>query len=235
MSLPTHNYQQFSEQYSQLQIEKTYFLAFRAVAELLAGYEHQGKRVLDFGCGTGRSTRFLQNLGLAPVGVDINSSMLRQAQQFGGDYYLLESENLPFPRQSFEIIFQSFVLLEYASTADMEATFQEFHRVLTDNGIIVIVTGSEEYYRHDWLSFEMGKSAHSSLQSGCKVPVSIRDTEIVLFDYYWTDQDYRQVFQNSGFTVVKAQYPLAQGNEPFAWISECEFPCWTIYMLKKQS
>ncbi len=56
----------------------------------------------------------------------------------------------------------------------------------------------------------------------------------MLFDYFWTDADYQQVFQKSGFDVVEMVKPLAQGNEPFEWVNECEFPCWTIYVLKKQ-
>ncbi len=232
--LQTHDYQQFSGQYAELKLEGSYFLAFNAVAEWCQRHPSRGK-LLDFGCGTGRSTRFLRNLGFDPVGVDINPSMLAKARQAAeGEYYLLDSEQLPFPNHRFDAIFQSFVLLEYSSIPQMINTFEEFHRVLTDEGIVIVVTGSEEYYRHNWSSFEIGPVDDTCLASGCKVRVGIRDTNIVLFDYYWTDNDYRQVFQQSGFEVIEAMQPLAQGHEPFAWVNECEFPCWTIYVLKKQ-
>ncbi len=37
-----------------------------------------GTRALDFGCGAGRSTRFLRGLGFQTVGVDIAAPMLEQ-------------------------------------------------------------------------------------------------------------------------------------------------------------
>lgn len=237
----THDYQQFSVQYSNLQIENSYFLAFRAAAELLEKYQNIGNRLLDFGCGAGRSTRFLRSLGFETVGVDISQAMLQQAQQIDqGEYYWLSSKELPFSAQSFDVIFQSFVLLEYSSTDRMIDTFVEFNRVLDDNGIVVIVTGSEDYYRHNWASFEVGDADEAdsnesqNLKSGCTVKISIRGTDIVLLDYFWTDEDYRQTFQKSGFNVVEMIQPLAQGDEPFDWVNERELPCWAIYVLKKQ-
>lgn len=236
-----HNYQQFSPQYSKLKIEDSYFLAFRSAANLLKKNQVSGKRALDFGCGTGRSTRFLKSLGCKAVGADSSQAMLSQARQYDqGEYYWLSSDSLPFSPQSFDVIFQSFVLLEYSSISQMSETFKELNRVLDDDGIVVVVTGSEAYYCHDWLSFkigdddEIGSLSASSLTSGCQVKVAIRGTDIVLFDYFWTDADYRQAFQGSGFDVIEMVQPLAQGDEPFNWVNECQFPCWTIYLLKKQ-
>jgi hypothetical protein len=48
-----------SDAYSTPQFANTYFLAYRDLLAIIA--EHvTGKRALDFGCGTGRSTRFLE-------------------------------------------------------------------------------------------------------------------------------------------------------------------------------
>jgi SAM-dependent methyltransferase len=49
--------------YATLQFPGTYYLAFRDLPALIRRYNH-GRRALDFGCGTGRSTRFLRNFGL---------------------------------------------------------------------------------------------------------------------------------------------------------------------------
>ena len=61
--------------YATLQFSATYYLAFRDLPALIRPYNH-GRRALDFGCGTGRSTRFLRNLGLEVIGVDIAQAML---------------------------------------------------------------------------------------------------------------------------------------------------------------
>lgn len=57
-----------------------YHLAFRDLPALLQEHAH-GRRALDFGCGTGRSTRFLQHLGYDTLGVDIAPEMLAIARQ----------------------------------------------------------------------------------------------------------------------------------------------------------
>jgi SAM-dependent methyltransferase len=71
--------EQRARAYSTLQFPGTYYLAFRDLPVLIRRHSH-GSRALDFGCGTGRSTRFLKNLGLNVVGADISQAMLDQAR-----------------------------------------------------------------------------------------------------------------------------------------------------------
>jgi SAM-dependent methyltransferase len=53
--------------YATLEFANTYYLAYRDLPAILT--EHvTGMRALDFGCGTGRSTRFLRKLGLHVTG-----------------------------------------------------------------------------------------------------------------------------------------------------------------------
>jgi SAM-dependent methyltransferase len=52
--------------YSQLEFPGTYYLAFRDIPEILTSYI-DGTTALDFGCGTGRSTRFLTDHGFDVV------------------------------------------------------------------------------------------------------------------------------------------------------------------------
>ena len=56
----------------------TNLLAYRDIPSILEKYV-RGKRAIDYGCGTGRSTRFLEELGYEVVGVDISQEMLKQA------------------------------------------------------------------------------------------------------------------------------------------------------------
>ena len=65
--------------YATLQFPGTYYLAFRDLPALIRRHNH-GSRALDFGCGTGRSTRFLGNLGLNVIGADISQAMLDQVR-----------------------------------------------------------------------------------------------------------------------------------------------------------
>jgi ubiquinone/menaquinone biosynthesis C-methylase UbiE len=96
--------------YATLEFPGTYYLGFRDLPALIRRYNH-GRRALDFGCGTGRSTRFLGNLGLEVIGVDISQAMLDQARALdpSGDYYLVRGSILgEFVPDSFDVILAAF-------------------------------------------------------------------------------------------------------------------------------
>ena len=80
--------------YAQLEFAGTYCLAFRDLPGLFEAHV-QGTRALDFGCGAGRSTRFLKRLGFQTVGVDISPAMLELARSVDpdGDYRLITDDN----------------------------------------------------------------------------------------------------------------------------------------------
>src|ERR1035438_923784 len=75
---------------SKLEFANTYHLAFRDLPEIFRAHV-KGTAALDFGCGTGRSTRFLRELGFDPVGVDISEEMIFRARERDpqGDYRLI--------------------------------------------------------------------------------------------------------------------------------------------------
>ncbi len=53
-----------ADAYSKLEFANTYHLAFRDLPEIFRAHV-KGTAALDFGCGTGRSARFLRGLGFA--------------------------------------------------------------------------------------------------------------------------------------------------------------------------
>jgi len=84
-----------AEAYSKLEFANTYYLAYRDLPEIAAKYA-LGCAALDFGCGTGRSSRFLTRLGFEVTGIDISEEMLRKARHPdpGGDYRLVVDGDL---------------------------------------------------------------------------------------------------------------------------------------------
>ena len=82
-----------AEAYATLEFKNTYHLAYRDIPAILR--EHvRGRKSLDFGCGTGRSTRFLRQLGFEVTGVDIAEDMIRKARELdpSGTYRLIRSD-----------------------------------------------------------------------------------------------------------------------------------------------
>ncbi len=74
----------------------------------------QVENVLDVGTGTGLFAQAFVERGLKVSGVDVNPDMLAVARQFvpDGDFHVGTVEKLPFPDDSFDLVFLGLVLHE---------------------------------------------------------------------------------------------------------------------------
>ena len=107
----THDYEKHAGEYAELGMEGTQYLAFRDISMLIREYAGPIASALDYGCGAGRSTRFLKHLGFNVVGVDVSGEMLEQARSKDmlGEYHHIPSGHLPFEDSAFDLVFSSFV------------------------------------------------------------------------------------------------------------------------------
>jgi ubiquinone/menaquinone biosynthesis C-methylase UbiE len=236
MSRTSHDYVRFAGAYSKLGIENTYYLAFRDLPALIGKY-CQGNEALDHGCGAGRSSRFLKELGLSVTGVDISQDMIQEARERdpSGTYQLLQGMDLPFKDSSFDLVFQSCVAIEIPSRSAMDKTFSEISRVLKDTGIAVVVTGNAEQCIGEWSSFIFTVPKDSFLQSGGQVELLIRGTEITLYDYVWFHSDFEDTFKQAGLIIEERHQPMITGSERYQWYQELSKPFWDIYVLRKNT
>lgn len=234
--MKSHDYEKYAVEYSELVIEEgTYYLAFRDIPELLQKYIN-GKKALDFGCGSGRSTRFLKSLGFDTVGVDISHDMLERARlkDKSGEYHHLQRGQIPFEGLSFDLIFSSFVFMEVSSLDEIEKILSEMKRVLKRDGSITIVTSPSECYQANLVSFSYDFPENKRIiQSGETVKLLIQGTNIFLYDYYWTEQDYERAFNNVGLRFAEILKPLGRDNDPIVWLDEKKLSPWLIYMLDR--
>jgi SAM-dependent methyltransferase len=94
-------------------------------------------RVIDIGCGEGRTTRVLQARGHHVVGVDSSPTLLGYARQAdsAGTYLLADAAALPFAAASFDMAVAYNSLMD---VADMPGTVHEAARVLVGGGCLCI-------------------------------------------------------------------------------------------------
>lgn len=229
-----NNYKKFAKGYANLEITDSFYLAYRDIPKLIKKYV-KGKKALDYGCGGGRSTRFLKKLGFEAVGVDVSKEMIQESQKRDnkGNYKKIKSGELPFQENTFDLIFSSIVFLEISTKKEMIKILKEMRRVLKKDGTIIIITGTTEGYTDDWASFLCNFPENKNLKSGDKAKVIIRNTDIELYDYVWFDKDYKEAFEKSNLSVLKEIKPLPEGNEPYTWYAETKKPLWIIYVVKK--
>lgn len=121
-------------------------LEMPSTLELLGNIK--GKKVLDYGCGSGIYTKILINKGAKVKGFDISEEMLKIARKNNPDTELKQGSgyNIPF-KEKFDIIVAPLVV-HYMK--DWNKMFKEMGRVLNKKGIIIFSTGNPVY--------EVGKS-----------------------------------------------------------------------------
>ena len=135
-----------AEAYANLEFPGTYYLAYRDLPAIIL--EHvKGGTALDFGCGAGRSTRFLRKIGFEAIGVDIAEDMVRKAQELdpGGDYRLLEEGNLSrFADATFDLVLSAFTFDNVPTMERKVEAFADLARVLRSDGRIINLVSAPE-------------------------------------------------------------------------------------------
>ena len=222
--------------YATLEFANTYYLAYRDLPRILAQHV-TGTRALDFGCGTGRSTRLLQRLGFAVTGIDISQDMLRiaRATDPSGDYRVVPQDNLSeFSEGTFDLVLSAFTFDNIPGEAKTRI-FRDLAKLLKPNGTLVSIVSAPEIYSHEWASFTTKDFPESALaRSGGVVRIIVTDHEDrrPVEDILWTEESYRGVYREAGLAVAQMLKPLAKGDEPFSWVNETKIAPWVIYVLK---
>jgi len=223
--------------YSKMEFYGTYYLAFRDLPDLFSKYAEGGKAI-DFGCGAGRSTRFLKSLGFKTLGVDISLEMIDLAKEKDpeGNYLIIEDGVLNgLANKSFDLVFSAFTFDNVPAMAKKIGLFSEFHRVLKPGGCVVNLVSSPELYVNDWVSFKTTCFPENiTAKSGDIVRTIILDTDDhrPVDDELCTDVDYKEIYAKTGFDILDVHKPLALHSEPYPWVNETRIAPWTIYVLR---
>jgi SAM-dependent methyltransferase len=226
--------------YATLEFPGTYYLAFRDLPALIRRYSH-GSRALDFGCGTGRSTRFIRNLGLEVIGVDISQAMLDQARALepSGKYYLIrDSIAGKFGSGSFDVILAAFTFDNIPTDGAKADALSGLRTVLAADGSLFLVVSSPAIYVNEWASFstqDFPENRHARDGDWVRIVMLDVPDRRPVEDVICTDDHYQRLFASAALRVLDVQSPLATGKEPTRWVSERTTAPWTIYVLGHDS
>lgn len=229
-----------AEAYAKLEFPGTYYLAYRDLPGIIALHV-KGSRALDFGCGTGRSTRFLQSLGFRTIGVDVSEEMMKLAREKDpeGEYIRIEDGNLSqLEPDVFDLVLSAFTFDNIPGMERKVKRFGELGRLLKSDGKIINLVSSPDIYVNEWASFSTRLWPENRLaRCGDKVRIIITDTEDPrpVEDVLWPDEDYRRVYTGAGLELMETHKPLARPEEPYPWVNETRIAPWVIYLLKRSA
>lgn len=113
-------------------------------------FTDSGGRVLDLGCGAGRTTSIFDGMGYETVGVDLTRPFVEEAQSVvpDADFCVGDARSLPFRDEAFQ-----YVLFSYNGIDDIAPeekryeVLREVHRVLNPGGIFVFSS------RNQWSTY----------------------------------------------------------------------------------
>ncbi len=229
-----------AEAYSKLEFANTYHLAFRDLPEIF-GARVKGTAALDFGCGAGRSTRFLASLGFAAVGVDISPDMLARARQIdpGGDYRVIPGDDMStLPREGFSLILSAFTFDNIPGMETKVRLFGGLRELLKPEGILVSIVSTPEIYVNEWASFttrDFPENRNAGPGDEVKIITTDFEDRSPAVDILWPHESYLDVYRRANLEMIEVRRPLAKGDEPYRWVSETRIAPWAIYVLRRSS
>jgi SAM-dependent methyltransferase len=227
----------YAKAYAKLEFPATYYLAFRDLPEIISRHV-SGKKALDFGCGSGRSTRFLKDLGFDVIGIDISSEMLENAREKDpeGDYRLVYGTDFSgLVSNSFDLILSAFPFDNIKNLETKIEILKGLGPLLNEKGRIVNLVSAPEIYVNEWASFSTKDfPENKSAKSGDEVRIINRAIEDAtpVRDIFMTDEAYRDVYHSAGLEVIQVHHPLGKPEEPYTWVIETTISPWSIYVLK---
>lgn len=101
----------------------------------------KGKKLLEFGCGTGQNTEKWLNLCAQFTGIDISPKGIEKARlnaanyKYKSNFFVMNAENTEFENNSFDIIIGSGIIHHL----DITNAYKEINRILNNNGHAVFL------------------------------------------------------------------------------------------------
>ena len=234
----TYGNQKRAESYSKLEFPNTYYLAYRDLPLIISNHV-SGKLAIDFGCGTGRSTRFLKQLGFDVIGIDNSNEMIEISKKLDKsvDYYLVSDGNYRhLGLNQFDLIQSIFTFDNIPGWENRTNILAGLRDLLKPSGKLICLDSTPEIYTNEWASFstkDFPDNLHAKTGDIVRdIMLDVEDRRPVE-DIFWSEPDYHKLFDIAGLKLEATYNPLGFKEEPFNWVSEIKVAPWMIFVLAK--
>ena len=166
-------------------------------------------RVVDIGCGTGRTTIALAEIGLQVSGIDISKNMIRVAGRHSKfaklekeiDLHVMDVMSMAFSDSSFDFALFSYNGIELLpGRSGKELALREITRILKPNGYLVLSTHSPYAFNIN-APGRLGALCRFLLGKFFGVPVKEQEAGERFLDDEWEEARYLQILPPS--TIIR--------------------------------
>ena len=210
---------------------------------VIATYFNKRDNILDLGCGAGRTTHAMAQLGYSSlVGVDLNPDMVLAARSLGDDvdFLLGDATNLQFGDAVFDAVLFSFNgIMTIPGSMNRHRAFLAVYRVLQPGGIFVITTHDREqdsnffeFWEEEILRWEQDEQDPRLFELGDLVTFS-QDVNGEIYIHIPTRAEVTRHWTEAGFELVEEFWRPDRFNEREAvkaFSGDCRF-----WIVKKPS
>ena len=176
--------------------------------------------ILDMGCGTGRTTFPLFQLGFKKIiGVDLTPEMINEALQLNNhfdakiDFKIGDATKLDFEDSSFDSVIFSFNgLMSIPNQLNRDAALKEIGRVIKDSGIFIFTTHDrekEEQFFNFWQEEEerwKSENQNPKLHDFGDLITKSKNENREIFIHIPTQEEIVVWLSKNGFEIIETFY-----------------------------
>ena len=130
----------YSDSYDLIHSKKKYEEEVQRIIELSKITPQEGKRLLDFGCGTGLHVKEFLKRGFDIYGFDISPSMLKQARSNNLGFKVFSGDLSDFP-EKFDLTYSLFDVISYQDTSESLSHYMSGIIEKTKSGGVILLDG----------------------------------------------------------------------------------------------
>lgn len=134
------NFAEYARYYDVLYKDKDYMSEAKDVDALLRKYGiGNEKRIITYGCGTGKHDRCLQELGYRIHGLDISENMVVEANKYSNDIlYEVADIREYIPKEKYDAVISLFHVMSYQNTNDdVKNVMKSARKALNQGGLFL--------------------------------------------------------------------------------------------------